>query len=188
MFAAKLKNKYETLLKAHNSSPENGVDEEYSKVYFIIKAAQKKEELQREGDVLDERINKNNKEILGMRKIMTNIKEKNRQFRLSFAKVNMGSVEGKEFLRLEKDIKFKHENLIKEKVRLQQMQDDLEKNITQTKSVKLQSHDLNSKNVDLKDVYNQVRTENNESKNNLLEIERLTKELRYEQSLIILKF
>ena len=179
LFADKLKNKYETLLKAHNSSQENDcVDEEYSKVYFIIKIAQKKEELQREGDKLDEAINKKNKEIFGMRKIMTNIKEKNRQFRLSFSKVDMSSMEGRELLKLEKDVKLKQEKLIKEKVKLQQMQDDFEKSITQTNCVKSQSHELESKNIDLKDAYNQVKTENNDIKKIMLDIERSTKELR----------
>ena len=49
-----LRSKYESLVAA--ARPSDGGGEERSQAYFIIQAAQKREELQREGDELDGKI------------------------------------------------------------------------------------------------------------------------------------
>jgi UDP-glucose:O-linked fucose beta-1,3-glucosyltransferase len=57
--------KYETIA----SRMQNSVDGEHSKAYFIIAAAQDKDELQREGDALNAKLKKSAKELLGLEKV-----------------------------------------------------------------------------------------------------------------------
>lgn len=63
-------------------------EEDRSQAYYVIKAAQDKEDLQREGDELDAKIRKAEKEIRALENTLRLMNGRNEQYRLSFNKVS----------------------------------------------------------------------------------------------------
>lgn len=80
-----LKIKYEGLVqKSKSSSGEVEAVGEHSQAYYVIKAAQEKEELQRQGDELDGKIRKCEKEIRALGNTLDYLKMRNKNFRDKF--------------------------------------------------------------------------------------------------------
>jgi UDP-glucose:O-linked fucose beta-1,3-glucosyltransferase len=77
----KLKRRYEILMTQF--APEEG-EEDHSQAYYVIKAAQKREELQREGDELDANIRKAEKEIKALENTLKLMNNRNEQFRFKY--------------------------------------------------------------------------------------------------------
>jgi UDP-glucose:O-linked fucose beta-1,3-glucosyltransferase len=75
----KLKIRYEIIMTQF--APGDG-DEEHSQAYYVIKAAQKREELQREGDELDANIRRAEKEIKALENTLKLMNNRNEQFRM----------------------------------------------------------------------------------------------------------
>jgi len=97
--AETLRSKYESLRMAHSASSSSlespgemdggggfGAAEGGSQVYYLIRAAQKKDELQREGDELDRQISLKEKEVRAMTKTLAHLRQQNSQLRNSFSK------------------------------------------------------------------------------------------------------
>mmetsp|Transcript_5315 Transcript_5315/g.17662 ORF Transcript_5315/g.17662 Transcript_5315/m.17662 type:complete len:868 (+) Transcript_5315:644-3247(+) len=80
----KLQSKYEVLCARLKT--EEG-DEERSQAYYVIKAAQEREGLQREGDELDAQIHKAEKEVRALEATLGKMNEKNSMYRGSFRRV-----------------------------------------------------------------------------------------------------
>ena len=74
-----LKSKYESLVAA--ARPSDGGGEEKSQAYFIIQAAQKREELQREGDELDGKIRRAEREMKALENTLKHLNDRNTRFR-----------------------------------------------------------------------------------------------------------
>ncbi|KAK1344116.1 hypothetical protein QTO34_014675 [Cnephaeus nilssonii] len=85
----KLKNRYEILTVV--MLPPEG-EEEKTQAYYVIKAAQEKEELQKEGDSLDAKINKAEKEIYALENTLQVLNSCNNNFKQSFKKVTPSSM------------------------------------------------------------------------------------------------
>ena len=85
--AQKIKSKYDMLRKAHNTE-ENDSGEEHTRLFCLITAAQRRDEVQIEGDKLDSEIKKKEKEIRAMKKTFLHLRERNKNFRLSFSKAD----------------------------------------------------------------------------------------------------
>lgn len=91
LVAEKMKAKYEMITKAHNTG-ENG-EEENSQLHNLIAAAQKRADLQQEGDRLDKEIRTKHNEIKSMEKTLKHLKQRNTNFRQSFTKIDKSSEE-----------------------------------------------------------------------------------------------
>ncbi|NXX94155.1 CCD39 protein, partial [Centropus bengalensis] len=96
----KLTRRYEILTIA--MMPPEG-EEDRTLTYYIIKAAQEKEELQREGDNLDAKICKAEKEIVALENTVCILNNCNSNYRNSFKEVPETSQEYQEKLQLEKE-------------------------------------------------------------------------------------
>lgn len=79
--------KYEGLVqKNQSSSGEVEAPGEHSQAYYVIKAAQEKEELQRFGDELDGKVQKCQKEIYALLNTLDHLKARNKNYRDKFQK------------------------------------------------------------------------------------------------------
>lgn len=75
--------RYELLMVA--MAPPEG-EEEKSQAYYVIRAAQEKEDLQRHGDELDARIRKSEKEIQALENTLRVLNSRNETYRRNFNK------------------------------------------------------------------------------------------------------
>lgn len=123
----KLNAKYDVLAGKMKSADEpEGMDSDKSQAYYVIKAAQEREELQREGDALDSEINKAEKEVKALQATMAKIMDKNVAYRNSFRSVDEREVTGiMETLKQQLDIAFDRMKL------LQSQEEDLRTDINQ---------------------------------------------------------
>ena len=80
-----LRIKYEGLVQRNQSSSgEVETQGEHSQAYYVIKAAQEKEELQRYGDELDGKVKKCEKEIKALLNTLDHLKVRNSNYRDKF--------------------------------------------------------------------------------------------------------
>jgi chromosome segregation ATPase len=116
----KLKAKYATLVGAARGSDA----EEVSQAFIVIAAAQKREELQREGDELDGKIRKAEKEIRALEATLKHLNVRNTDYRLSFHAVDQSSAEAQTVSVLEADAKAANDKVFKKRRELQRLQAD----------------------------------------------------------------
>merc|ERR1719408_40365 len=83
-----LKMKYETVL---NKVKREEGGEQQSQAYYVLKAAQAKEELQRRGDELDEKIRKAEREIRALENTLGHLLTRNRKYKENFQTANTQS-------------------------------------------------------------------------------------------------
>ena len=96
----KLKKRYEILMTQF--APEEG-EEEHTQAYYVIKAAQRREELQREGDELDANIRRAEKEIKALENTLKLMNDRNESYRMNMYKAELDSkdIQHKEMLEIE---------------------------------------------------------------------------------------
>jgi UDP-glucose:O-linked fucose beta-1,3-glucosyltransferase len=82
----KLKGRYGILMTQF--APEDGEDE-HTQAYYVIQAAQKREELQRDGDLLDANIRRAEKEIKALENTLKLMNNRNEQYRMKFYNINL---------------------------------------------------------------------------------------------------
>lgn len=132
-----LKIRYESLLdKNKGRFKEEGGDGDHSQAYYVIKAAQEKEELQRFGDELDGKINKCQKEKQALMNTLEHLKKRNRDVREKFTAGTSKESEEKKAV-LEEQCRAASETLFKKRKELQRVQkewEDLNKRLVQTES------------------------------------------------------
>ncbi|NWQ99596.1 CCD39 protein, partial [Paradoxornis webbianus] len=119
----KLKRRYEIFTLS--MMPPEG-EEMKSQAYYAIKAAQEKQALQQEGDDLDAKICKAQKEIIAMENSLCVVKNWNKNYKNSFKAVHETSEELEEKLKLEQNKKDVDEKYRKKQRRIKELQEKLQ--------------------------------------------------------------
>merc|ERR1719502_2200447 len=118
-----LKMKYETVV--NRVKREEG--EEHSQAYYVLKAAQAKEELQRKGDELDEKIRKAEREIRALENTLGHLLTRNKKFKENFQVANtQNQTDLEEKQMLEEQSRAANEVLFKKKRALTQIEKEEE--------------------------------------------------------------
>ncbi|XP_076453930.1 coiled-coil domain-containing protein 39-like [Babylonia areolata] len=118
----KLRKRYEILMVS--MAPPEG-EEEKSQAHYVIKAAQEKEELQREGDDLDARIRKAEKEIRALENTLKLMNGRNEQYRKSFNKITETSDEMEDKQQLEEQMRAVMDKYKYKRRQIRELQEDL---------------------------------------------------------------
>jgi len=84
----RLTNKYEIICGRMGAADGDQNTEEHSQAYYVIKAAQEREELQRQGDELDQQIQKAEREVRALEKTLAHLFAKNAGYKQSFQPVD----------------------------------------------------------------------------------------------------
>ncbi|XP_032754412.1 coiled-coil domain-containing protein 39 [Rattus rattus] len=119
----KLKNRYEILTVV--MLPPEG-EEEKTQSYYVIKAAQEKEELQREGDSLDAKISKAEKEIYALQNTLQVLSSCNNNYKQSFKKVTPSSDEYGIKIQLEEQKRTADEKYRCKQRQIRELQEDIQ--------------------------------------------------------------
>ncbi|XP_023563318.1 coiled-coil domain-containing protein 39 [Octodon degus] len=167
----KLKKRYEILTVV--MLPPEG-EEEKTQTYYVIKAAQEKEELQREGDSLDAKINKAEKEIYALGNTLQVLNSCNRNYKQSFKKVTPSSDEYQIKIQLEEQRRAADEKYRYKQRQIRELQDDIQ---TMENTLQLTEHlanDVKEKLSEKKALVSQLQKETEEQKPKL---ERVTKQV-----------
>jgi chromosome segregation ATPase len=120
MALEKVESKYNTIRSINNAGKES--DDYQSPELKLILAAQRRQELQEEGDALDETIRKKETEIRTMKKTLVQLRERNTNFRSSFAKADMNGAKAIELKSLEAQAEESEEALFRVRKELQVLQ------------------------------------------------------------------
>ncbi|NXA51452.1 CCD39 protein, partial [Nothocercus julius] len=119
----KLRSRYEILTVV--MMPPEG-EEEKTQTYYVLKAAQEKETLQREGDHLDAKICKAEKEIVALENTLHVLNNCNSNYRNSFKEVTETSEEFKEKLKLEEEKRAADEKYRYKRKQIKELQENLQ--------------------------------------------------------------
>ncbi|KAJ2999895.1 Coiled-coil domain-containing protein 39 [Globomyces sp. JEL0801] len=119
----KLKKRYEILMTQF--APEDG-EEDHSQAFYVIKAAQKREELQREGDELDANIRKAEKEIKALENTLKLMNNRNEQFRMNLYQAELDSKDIQHKDMLDSEYRQTMEAFKKKRTTIQDLQQSLQ--------------------------------------------------------------
>jgi len=122
MKVKRLEKKFATIAST-TSLDEDG--KERSQAYFVIAAAQKREELQREGDELDAKIRKATREIRALEETLKNINQLNTRSRIAAHRADPTSAEAMELKRVYKESKASRDTAFKKKKELERLDAEL---------------------------------------------------------------
>merc|ERR1719345_229742 len=115
-----LKMKYENVL---NKVKKEAGEEQHSQAYYVLKAAQDKEEMQRKGDELDDKIRRAEREIRALENTLGHLMTRNRKYKENFQTANQqNQTELEEKQMLEEQSRAANEVLFKKKKQLSQLE------------------------------------------------------------------
>ena len=114
-------------------------EEQHSQAYYVILAAQKREELQRKGDELDHNVRICEKEIRALQTTLDHLNARNKAFRASFQKVELEGDDMQIMEQLEQRMKLGKEALFRKKKELQRLVTDVEEDVRRIEEVQNQN-------------------------------------------------
>mmetsp|Transcript_39117 Transcript_39117/g.66569 ORF Transcript_39117/g.66569 Transcript_39117/m.66569 type:complete len:960 (-) Transcript_39117:274-3153(-) len=159
MAVEKLRDKYETLCKVSGVRSDEDGGEPKSQAYYLIQAAQKREELQRQGDEMDQEIRKAEKEIKALTHTLKHLAGMNSNFRQAHQKVELKGEDAERLRQLEEQSKVASDELFKKKKELQRLQTDLEEDGRRLEQVAAQGQRLEERNAHLESAKRQMESE-----------------------------
>ncbi len=89
----KIRKRYELLMARFAPSQDPDANAGGSEAYYLIRAAQEKQELERQGDELDAQIRKAEKEVRALENTLAMLNNRNSKYRQSFHKVEKGDAD-----------------------------------------------------------------------------------------------
>ena len=150
--------KYEKVVKSSSVRCEEG-GEPKSQAYYMIQAAQKREELQRQGDELDQEIRRREREMRALEATLRHVNVRNTKYRTSFQKANMKSGEAEDMKQLEEQAKLAADALFRRKKELQRLATDFEEDDRRLRQVEGQCTRLEERNGHLAEAKQQMEVE-----------------------------
>ena len=150
--------KYEKVVKSSSVRSEEG-GEPKSQAYYMIQAAQKREELQRQGDELDQEIRRREREMRALEATLRHVNVRNTKYRVSFQKANMKSGEAEDMKQLEEQAKLAADALFRRKKELQRLATDFEEDDRRLRQVEGQCTRLEERNGHLAEAKQQMEVE-----------------------------
>jgi len=146
-------------LKARFETVARPGDEQHSQAYYIIKAAQKREELQRLGDQLDQDVRKCEKEIRALQITLEHLNARNTAYRESFQKVDLKGEDTEKLVQLEERTRLNRDALFRKKKELQRLVTDYDEDARRLEQVKLQCEKIIKQQGSLNSAKDQVSEE-----------------------------
>merc|ERR1711998_532212 len=123
----RLQSKYEMICGRAPLGGEDADGGEHSQAYYVIRAAQEREELQREGDELDQKIQKTEKEIRALERTLQHLYDKNRNYKASFAPIDTTSAPFEQKLLLEEQYRAALSKYRSHRLEQSELEEDLSK-------------------------------------------------------------
>ncbi|CAF0814550.1 unnamed protein product [Didymodactylos carnosus] len=157
----KLKKRYQ-IVNISMAPPEGAGEEESSQTYYVIKAAQEKEELQREGDELDAKIRKAEQELRALENTLRIVNTGNNITKDSFKKLTDSSDELAKLEELDEQSRHMRDKLGIKRKKLKELQDDLTR---MERAINDQSNEKNNMNeivFEKHKQYNQLQVDVND--------------------------
>mmetsp|Transcript_7915 Transcript_7915/g.13116 ORF Transcript_7915/g.13116 Transcript_7915/m.13116 type:complete len:931 (-) Transcript_7915:200-2992(-) len=127
----RLKSRFETVARGEG-------EEKHSQAYYIIKAAQKREELQRRGDQLDQDVRKCEREIRALQTTLEHLNARNTAYRESFQKIDIKGEDADVLKQLEERTKLNKDALFRRKKELQRLVTDYDEDSRRLEQVRIQ--------------------------------------------------
>merc|ERR1712048_611509 len=128
-----LKSKYENV--ANKVKKEDG-EEQHSQAHYMIKAAQEKEELQRKGDELDDKIRRAEREIRSLENTLGHLVTRNQKYKENFQQANQqNQTELEEKQMLEEQSRAANEVLFRKKKHLAQLEREEQEDVKRYEEV-----------------------------------------------------
>ncbi|RLN47348.1 hypothetical protein BBJ29_007182 [Phytophthora kernoviae] len=159
----KLQAKFETLCKmggyADDSDDVGEVGKERSQAYFVIRAAQRREELQREGDELDDKIRIAEKDVRALKKTLAHLEDRNSAYRKSFHRADLAGDDAQRLAALEAQAKMAEDNFFKKKKELTRVELDVTSETQRLHEVETQRDFARANTTQLEGALSQVERE-----------------------------
>lgn len=157
-----LRLKYEGLVQKNKSSSEDQESVgEHSQAYYVIKAAQDREELQRYGDELDGKIRKCEKEIKALENTMKHLQKRNKNYRDKFLRGAEGAdLEKKQIL--EEQCRAASETLFKKRKEVQKLNKEYDDDMRRLMEIQTKQQNYLKKNEDVSQTRERLERELNE--------------------------
>jgi chromosome segregation ATPase len=143
-------------LRARFDAVARNNDEKHSQAFYIIKAAQKREELQRLGDQLDQDVRKAEREIRSLQICLEHLNVRNTAYRESFQKIDIKGEDADVLKQLEERTKLNKDALFRKKKELQRLVTDYDEDARRLEQVKFQCEKIAKQQSSLAQAKDQV--------------------------------
>ena len=135
--AKNLKLKYESLINK-TSKNEDGGEEKYSQAYYVIKTAQEKEELQRQGDEMAGKIAKCKKDLSSLKKTLEALQTRNDKLKKALILKQKGEVDNEKVKQLEAKVEKENKYMWEKKKELDNLNVNYQGNQQRMEEKKMQ--------------------------------------------------